>query len=105
MSTIARHEAAKVVDARGGAKAGQALDTYPEEASVELLEITAEQAAAARRACRRFRKGNHPVALKFGDCCAYARSEMTDAPLLFKGSGFARTDVTVALPPLKGEST
>ena len=71
--------------------------------AVALLEaaVTAEHAIAARRAWRRFGKGNHPAALNFGDCFAYALAEATGEPLLFKGTDFARTDVAVALPPLE----
>ena len=100
MSAVALLEAAMVVEGRGDAPAGQALDAVLEKASIELVPVTAEQAAAARRAWRRFGKGNHPAALNFGDCFAYALAEMTGEPLLFKGSDFARTDVSVAVPPV-----
>ena len=100
MSAVALLEAAMVIEGRGDAAAGQALDAMLEKASVELVAVTAEQAAAARRAWRRFGKGNHPAALNFGDCFAYALAEMTGEPLLFKGSDFSRTDVNVAMPPV-----
>ena len=100
MSAVALLEAAMVVEGRGNAAAGQALDAVLETASVELVAVTFEHATAARRAWRRFGKGNHPAALNFGDCFAYALAEMTGESLLFKGSHFARTDVKVALPPL-----
>jgi len=99
MSAVALLEAAMVVEGRGDAVAGQALDAVLEKASIELVTVTAEHAAAARRAWRRFGKGNHPAALNFGDCFAYALSEITGEPLLFKGSDFSRTDVRVAMPP------
>ena len=101
MSAVALLEAAMVVEGRGDAAAGQALDAMLEKASVELVAVTAEHAAAARRAWRRFGKGNHPAALNFGDCFAYALAEMTGEPLLFKGSDFSRTDVNVAMPPVR----
>ena len=101
MSAVALLEAAMVVEGRGDAAAGQALDTFLEKASVEFVAVTAEHAIAARRAWRRFGKGNHPAALNFGDCFAYALAEATGEPLLFKGTDFARTDVAVALPPLE----
>ena len=49
-----------------------------------------------RRAWRRFGKGNHPAALDFGDCFAYALARTTGEPLLFKGEDFARTDIEAA---------
>ncbi len=100
ISAVALVEAAMVVEGRGGAEAGQALDAILEKASIEAVAVTAEHAASARRAWRRFGKGNHPAALNYGDCFAYALADMTGEPLLFKGSDFARTDVRVALPPI-----
>ena len=80
---------------------------WPETSWTILLErasalnsvpVTTDQLAiAARRAWRRFGKGNHPAALNFGDCFAYALAEATGEPLLFKGDDFARTDVAAAL--------
>ena len=67
-----------------------------EKAAVELVPVTSEHASAARRAWRRFGKGNHPAALKFGDCFAYALADTMGEPLLFKGNDFARTDVEAA---------
>ena len=89
-------EASIVLEARGGAAAGHELDTFLQDAAIELTPVTAEHMDAARRAWRRFGKGNHPAALNFGDCFAYALAAVTGEPLLFKGEGFARTDVEVA---------
>ena len=85
-----------VVESRGGVEAGQELDALLEKAAIELVPVTAEQADAARRAWRRFGKGNHPAALNFGDCFAYALAKATGEPLLFKGEDFARTDIEAA---------
>ncbi len=91
-------EASIVVESRGGAEAGYALDVLLEQGDIELVPVTTEQLAAARRAWRRFGKGNHPAGLNFGDCFAYALAEATGEPLLFKGADFAQTDVAPALP-------
>ena len=96
MSVVALLEAAMVVESRSGAAAGHELDALLEKAAVELAPVTPEHAYAARRAWRRFGKGNHPAALNFGDCFAYALSEATGEPLLFKGQDFTRTDITAA---------
>jgi len=45
----------------------------------------------------RFGKGRHPAALNFGDCMAYALAKSLDAPLLYKGEDFAKTDIRSAL--------
>ena len=56
------------------------------------MPVTAEQADTARHAWRRFGKGNHPAALNFGDCFAYALAAVTGEALLFKGEDFALTE-------------
>ena len=96
MSVAALLEAAIVVESRGGTAAGNELDLFLETASIELVPVTTEQANAARRAWRRFGKGNHPAGLNFGDCFVYALAATSDEPLLFKGEDFARTDIEAA---------
>ena len=90
-------EAAMVVESRDGPARGESLDILIAEASIELAPMTVEHAYAARRAWRRFGKGNHPAGLNFGDCFAYALAETSGEPLLFKGGDFALTDVEDAL--------
>ena len=89
-------EAAIVLESRSGTAAGHELDVFMEEAGIELEPVALGQAQAARRAWRRFGKGNHPAGLNFGDCFAYALAEATGEPLLFKGQDFALTDIEVA---------
>ena len=96
MSVATLLEAAMVVESRGGTAAGHELDALLEKAEVELVPLTREHAYTARHAWRRFGKGNHPAALNFGDCFAYALAKTTDEPLLFKGEDFARTDIEPA---------
>ena len=96
MSAVALLETTMVVEARSGPSAGQDIDLFLHEAEIELAPVTPEHVEAARRAWRRFGKGNHPAALNFGDCFAYALAETTGEPLLFKGEDFTRTDVARA---------
>lgn len=96
MSVVALLEAAMVVESRGGARAGDELDALLERAEIELAPVTSGHAIAARRAWRRYGKGNHPAGLNFGDCLVYALAEATGEPLLYKGRDFARTDVEAA---------
>lgn len=44
-------------------------------------------------------KGVHRAGLNMGDCFAYALAKALDAPLLYKGDDFPRTDVASALQP------
>ena len=89
-------EASIVVEGRGGDTAAHEFDTLLEKAEVEMVPVTVEHLEAARRAWRRFGRGNHPAALNFGDCFAYALAKATGEPLLFKGEDFAQTDIEPA---------
>ena len=96
MSVVNALEATMVTESRGGAAAGTEFDRYVERMGIELAPVTIEQLASARYAWRRFGKGNHAAGLNFGDCFAYALSDTTREPLLFKGDDFAQTDVRTA---------
>ena len=96
MSVASFLEAAMVIESRAGAAGGHQLDLFLEETGIELAAVTLDQAQAARRAWQRFGRGNHPAALNFGDCFAYALAEATREPLLFKGQDFVLTDIEAA---------
>ena len=65
------------------------------------LSIVAWQASyviLAQDAFVRFGKGRgHPAQLNFGDCISYALATALNAPLLYKGDDFTRTDIRPAL--------
>ena len=96
MSLVNVFEASIVLEGRSGAAAGRNLNLFLESAGIEQTPVTAEHVAEARQAWRRFGKGNHPAALNFGDCFAYALAAATGEPLLFKGEDFALTDIEAA---------
>ncbi len=85
-----------MLESRSGDAAGHELDKFLEEAAIELVPVTPGQAHAARRAWRKFGKGNHPAGLNFGDCFSYALAETYGGPLLFKGRDFLLTDIEPA---------
>lgn len=93
MSTANYLEAAMVLESRRTSEAGFELDLVVDRTPIELVPVTVEQVQVARRAWRRFGKGNHPAGLNFGDCFAYALAESTGEPLLFKGRDFALTAI------------
>lgn len=41
-------------------------------------------------------RSGHPASLNFGDLFAYALAKVRNLPLLFKGNGFAETDIEPA---------
>jgi ribonuclease VapC len=63
---------------------------------IDVRPIDLAQLSIARAAFLRFGKGRHPARLNFGDCFAYALAKSLDAPLLFVGDDFAKTDIGTA---------
>lgn len=96
MSVANALEASIVLENRGGSTVRDDFDSFLDISRIELVPVTIEHFDSARRAWRRFGKGNHPAALNFGDCFAYALAETTGEPLLFKGNDFVQTDITPA---------
>lgn len=64
---------------------------------IDVAPVTASTAHLVGVTYARWGKGQHPAALNFGDCFAYAVAREHDCPLLFVGDDFARTDITPAL--------
>ena len=62
-------------------------------AAVDEAQVTLAEEGQARFGLGR---GAPPAVLNFGDLFAYALARQLDAPLLFKGDDFSRTDVTPA---------
>jgi ribonuclease VapC len=69
---------------------------FLDEAAVRVAPITAEIGRGAASAFERYGKGRHPAALNMGDCFAYACAQALEAPLLYKGNDFSRTDIAAA---------
>lgn len=93
MSASSALEAAIVVEARYGEAGGRELDLLLHKAHIDTIAFDAAQMELARRAYRRYGKGNHEAGLNFGDCFAYALSQHSGEPLIFVGEDFAKTDV------------
>jgi ribonuclease VapC len=77
----------------GMEQANALLDSY----QIQVMPWDDALAELAAEAFLRFGKGRHPAKLNFGDCMAYALAKSLDAPLLYKGSDFAQTDVASAV--------
>lgn len=61
-----------------------------------LAPLDPSQAHLAAEALLRFGKGRHPAKLNLGDCFSYALARSLQAPLLYKGEDFAKTDILAA---------
>ena len=65
---------------------------------VQLVPFDQHQLHWALEGWRRYGKGRHRAALNLGDCFSYGLARALNAPLLFKGTDFAATDIPAALP-------
>jgi ribonuclease VapC len=72
------------------------VDAYLREAKISLCTVDGEQAAQARFAFLAYGKGRHPAKLNLGDCFSYAAAKVLNAPLLYVGGDFAKTDIRAA---------
>ena len=64
---------------------------------VEAIDL--HQLSFALDALLTFGRGRHPAGLNLGDCFAYALAKSLNAPLLFKGDDFLKTDIVPAWTP------
>ena len=72
------------------------VEAFLERYSVALLPVDALQADWSVRAFLLFGKGRHPARLNLGDCFSYAAAKALNAPLLYIGNDFAKTDIKAA---------
>ena len=72
------------------------VEAYIRALGITVVAIAPATATAAVLAYQRFGKGRHPAGLNFGDCFAYVLAIEHDAPLLYVGDDFSRTDVRPA---------
>jgi ribonuclease VapC len=70
-----------------------AADSFVRDMNVTITQIDTDQSRFAVHAFLTYGKGRHPAKLNLGDCFSYAAAKALDAPLLFVGKDFSRTDV------------
>jgi ribonuclease VapC len=97
ISTLTLFETRTVLSFRGGMTKIREFEAWLRVARAIAVVFDEHQSTMAFEAYQRWGKGNHPAALNLGGCAAYALATSLDAPLLFKGEDFARTDVRRAL--------
>lgn len=73
------------------------MDALLVEIAADVEPVTQDVARAASSAHDFYGKGVHAAALNFGDCFAYALTKSRNAPLLYVGEDFAKTDIVSAL--------
>ena len=94
LSSVSKVETMMVLTSRFNDLAIPKFTGFCDMLSVRIAPIDNELADLAISAFLRFGKGRHPAGLNFGDCFSYALAKKLDAPLLFKGNDFSRTDIT-----------
>ena len=73
------------------------LDSFLLKSGIIVAEVSPRMADIAFEAYRRFGKGTgHGASLNYGDCFSYALAKHLNAPLLFKGDDFSKTDIPSA---------
>lgn len=73
------------------------LTSLIEGLAFEVVSVTPASARRIAQAYQQWGKGIHPAGLNFGDCFAYEVAKTQGCPLLFVGTGFAKTDVLSVL--------
>jgi ribonuclease VapC len=75
-------------------EAERQYEKFLDQADVIETPIDSAVGAAAVACFEKYGKGKHPARLNFADCLSYACAKAAGARLLFKGEGFAKTDVS-----------
>ncbi len=89
-------ETAIVLSARLKRDARALVSRLVLEGDIALVPFTDAHYGTALDAWLRFGRGRHPASLNFGDCLSYATAKLADAPLLYVGSDFTKTDIEIA---------
>lgn len=85
-----------VIGARYGEAGTRELTLFLHEAEIDLVPVDRDQADLARLAYMKYGRGRHPASLNYGDCFAYALAKVLNAPLLYTGDDFDKTDLLTA---------
>ncbi|MEO0982809.1 MAG: type II toxin-antitoxin system VapC family toxin [Pseudomonadota bacterium] len=86
---------------RGGGAMRTMMERIIGAAELLVMPVEGQSLRFARRGFETFGqgRGDEPAALNFGDCFSYGLAMAKEAPLLFKGEDFSKTDVKVAEIP------
>lgn len=99
MSAVSYVEAYMVIFGRRSGVLSDPLESLVASLGIEIAEVTGEQARMAVHAFLAYGKGRHAARLNLAGCFAYALAKTRNAPLLFKGGDFSKTDVVPAWQP------
>lgn len=98
ISAVNAHETATVLRVRYGRAAVVRFWELLADNVIEVFPFDESQVRTAAAAFDRYGKGIDAEArLNLSDCAAYALAKTLNAPLLFKGEDFAKTDIASAI--------
>lgn len=97
MSTANVLECVMRLAPRNGQDRTGVLDRMLSGLPIQVIAVDEAQLRLARAGFMAYGKGRHPAGLNFGDCFAYALAMSRDAPLLFIGDDFRKTDIKIAM--------
>ena len=96
VSACSLFEAGMVLSSKRGPLALLELDDLIQRLDIAIVSFDEDQARLAQSAFLRYGKGRDAAQLNLGDCLSYALAKHLNAPLLFKGNDFSRTDLLIA---------
>jgi len=99
ISAVTLHEASIVIAGKARQPGVRLFDEFLRNLAIEVCGVAVEDALAARNAYFEYGRGYHPAALNLVTCFSYALAKLRNEALLFKGDGFAKTDVVAAWRP------
>ena len=99
ISIVAFVETSMVICGRRPDPDSREIASFLDSLGIDIVPVTPAQGAAAVAAFLRYGKGRHRAGLNLCDCFSYALAKVQGAPLLFKGSDFAMTDLVPAWQP------
>ena len=97
ISSFSLLESSIVIEAKKGEAGSRELDLLIHNIGAEIINFDNEQSILAKKAWRKYGRGNHRASLNIGDCCTYALSKTSNQSILFKGNDFNQTDIPVVL--------
>ncbi|MEA2982646.1 MAG: ribonuclease VapC [Alphaproteobacteria bacterium] len=95
-SSVTYLEMIMVLTGRSRAIAKSTVDDLLRTFAIDVAAVDRGLTDAAVDAFDRFGKGRHRASLNLADCFSYALAKSRNAPLLFKGDDFSRTDIAAA---------
>ncbi len=98
-SAVTYLETVMVLTGRSRTVARSQVDALLKSFAIDVAPVDLSITNAAVDAFDRFGKGRHRASLNLADCFSYALAKSRNAPLLFKGDDFSRTDIAAAWRP------